>query len=295
VTERLDGRPVADRLHELARLKLSAERSRPPCLASVHLNAATPFSVYLKRQERAAAQVGIRFRSEGLGPNPTSRGLFERVRTLEDDPSVDAILVEHPMPASLDFLGATSALSPEKDVDGVGPLNLGRLVAHRPVHVPAVARAAFEMLRHYGIQIEGRRVAVLGRSETVGLPIALLALSRGEGGNATVTVAHSQSVDLANALAGSEVIFSCAGQPGLLDRHLVPKGACVVDVGLSMVPDPAKPGSFRGAGDADADALEGWAGALTPVPGGVGPVSVAALMLGVVESSEMHSAKARGP
>ena len=262
---------MADGLHERTRGLLAKDPSHPPCLASIHLNAATPFSVYLKRQERAAALVGIRFRSEALGTNPTSADLLRRVRGLENDPSVDAILIEHPLPAELDFLGATSALSLEKDVDGVGPLNLGRLVSYRPVHVPAVARAAFEILRFYDIPIEGRRVAVLGRSETVGLPIALLALSRGKGGNATVTIAHSQSPDLASAISGSEIVFSCVGRPGLLDRRLVPRGACVVDVGLSMVPDPAKPGSLRGQGDADAESLEGWASALTPVRVGSDP------------------------
>ncbi len=242
MTERLDGRPVADRMLEAVRTRLESSPDRPACLASVHLGAPTPFSVYLRRQERAAEKVGIRFRSESLGPAPTAERLLERVRALDSDPSVDAVLVEHPMPEVLDFPTAVAALRPEKDVDGVGPANLGRMVGFRPAHVPAVARAALEILKFYRIPVAGRRVAVLGRSGTVGLPIALLLLARGATGDATVTVAHSRTPDLAVALAGAEVIFSCAGRPGLLDRSIVPKGACIVDVGLSMVPDPAKPG-----------------------------------------------------
>jgi methylenetetrahydrofolate dehydrogenase (NADP+) / methenyltetrahydrofolate cyclohydrolase len=284
MTERLDGRPVADRMFEAVRARLEAAPDRVACLASVHLGAPTPFSVYLRRQERAAEKVGIQFRSEALGPAPTAERLLERVRALDSDPSVDAVLVEHPLPEALDFPTAVAALRPEKDVDGVGPANLGRMVGFRPAHVPAVARAALEILRFYRIPVAGRRVAVLGRSGTVGLPIALLLLARGGSGDATVTVAHSRTPDLAAALAGAEVIFSCAGRPRLLDRSIIPKGACVVDVGLSMVPDPEKSGALRGVGDANAEALEGWASALTPVPGGVGPVSVAALMLGVAEA-----------
>jgi methylenetetrahydrofolate dehydrogenase (NADP+)/methenyltetrahydrofolate cyclohydrolase len=284
MTERLDGRPVAEALYEQVRSGIGPNPSIAPCLASVHMGEATPFSVYLKRQERAAERIGIRFRSENLRETPTASALLKRVRALEADPSVDAVLVEHPLPESLDFFRAIAALSPEKDVDGVGSMNLGRMVAFRPLHVPAVARAALEIVRYYEIPISGRRVVVLGRSETVGLPIALLALARGDRGDATVTIAHSRTADLAEALGRADIIFSCAGRPGLLDRSIVPKGACVVDVGLSMVEDPARAGALRGVGDANSESLEGWASALTPVPGGVGPVSVAALMLGVVEA-----------
>ncbi|HEV2520560.1 MAG TPA: bifunctional 5,10-methylenetetrahydrofolate dehydrogenase/5,10-methenyltetrahydrofolate cyclohydrolase [Thermoplasmata archaeon] len=287
MTERLDGRPVAEELFRAARALLAGRVGPPPCLASVHLASTTPFSVYLRRQEAAAARVGIRFRSVGLGVQASRSDLLAVVRSLDSDPSVDAILVEHPMPDALDFPGAAAAIQPAKDVDGVGPVSLGGLVTSLPRHVPAVARGALEILRHYKIPVGGRRVTVLGRSATVGLPIALLLAARREGGDATVTIAHSRTGDLQRVLAPSEIIVSCAGRPGLLDRSTVPKDATVVDIGLSMVPDPAKPGAFRGVGDANAAELEGWAAALTPVPGGVGPASVAALMLGVAESGAM--------
>jgi methylenetetrahydrofolate dehydrogenase (NADP+) / methenyltetrahydrofolate cyclohydrolase len=250
----------------------------------VHLGSPTPFSVYLRRQERAAAQIGIQFRSVALPAGADAGTLRSTLQTLNGDPSVNGVLVEHPLPAGLDFPGACAMLAPTKDVDGIGPVNLGRLVAHRPGPVPAVARAAIEIARFYRLPLAGRKVAVIGRSESVGLPLALMLLGRGPGGDATVTVAHSRTADLGAALAGAEVVFSCAGHPGLLDRGNVPRGASVIDIGLSMVPDPGRQGGLRGAGDADADSLDGWAAALTPVPGGVGPVSVACLMLAVAEA-----------
>ncbi len=254
-----------------------------PTLASVHLDAGTPYAFYLDRQRRAAEELGIAFRAVPLRPPADAAVLARILEGLESDPSVHGIIVEHPLPAGLDFHGALDRLSPEKDVDGVGVRNLGALLSGRPGHAPAVARAAIALARHYGLRLEGRPVAVLGRSATVGLPLALLLLARGAGGDATVTVAHSRTADLRAALAGSEVIFSCVGRPGLLGRENVPKGAAVIDVGVSSVPDPQRPGGSRIAGDADPAALEGWAGALTPVPGGVGPVTVAQLMANTID------------
>jgi methylenetetrahydrofolate dehydrogenase (NADP+)/methenyltetrahydrofolate cyclohydrolase len=155
------------------------------------------------------------------------------------------------------------------------------------LHVPAVARAALAIARHYRLPIQGARVAVVGRSESVGLPLALSLAGRAEGMNATVTLAHSRTPDLARALAGVRTIFSCVGHPGLLDRSVVPEGASVVDIGLTSVPDSSAKSGARAVGDADWDSLEGWATAVTPVPGGVGPVTVAELMAGVARARDL--------
>ena len=288
MTERLDGKPVADSLDERTRsLVRGAPQMPPPSLVSVHRGTESPFRFYLRRQARAAEAVGVTFREESLGPSDGPSQLSERMRALDRDPSVHAVLLEHPLPPPFDFLDAVSALRPEKDVDGVGASNLGRLVAQRPIHVPAVALAAIAIARHYRLPIEGERVVVVGRSETVGLPLAICLVGRAEGMNATVTVAHSRTPELARALAGARTIFSCAGRPGLLNRSVVPEGASVVDVGLSSVPDPAAKGGARAVGDADAASLDGWASALTPVPGGVGPVTVAELMASAVRARDL--------
>lgn len=284
MTQRLEGKPVVEALDEQSR---AAIRAAPPgiggpSLVSVHRGVDSPFRFYLKRQAKAAAQVGVAFRDEALGPSAGPTELVDRMRTLDRDPHVHAVLLEHPLPPPFDFYRAVGELRPEKDVDGVSPANLGRLVAQRPAHVPAVALAALSIARHYKVPIEGERVAVLGRSETVGLPLALLLAGKSTGIHATVTILHSRTRDLHGALADCRTIFSCVGQPRMLNRSNVPEGAHVIDVGVSSVEDPSRPGVQVSVGDADAMALDGWAASLTPVPGGVGPVTAAQLMASTV-------------
>ncbi len=296
LTVRLEGKPVVAEIEATTRSRIASSPagSAAPSLVSVHRGVESPFRFYLRRQAQAAAKVGISFRDEALGPSAGPEDLVRLVRSLNADPHVDAVLVEHPLPPPFDFYAAVAELAPEKDVDGIGPANLGRLVAQRPVHVPAVALAAVAIARHYRLPLAGERVAVVGRSETVGLPLALLLAGKASGIGATVTVAHSRTRDLAAALAGARTIFSCVGRPGLLDRTAVPKGANVVDVGLSSVPDAGRPGGQRAVGDADAGSLEGWADALTPVPGGVGPVTVAQLMAGVALARQLRRPRPAG-
>jgi methylenetetrahydrofolate dehydrogenase (NADP+)/methenyltetrahydrofolate cyclohydrolase len=295
MTVRLEGKPVAEAIDEATR---RAVRSVPsgeplPCLASVHRGVESPFRYYLKRQAKAAAALGISFRDEPLHPGDGPKDLLDRLAALDRDASVHAVLLEHPLPPPFDFYRAVAALRPSKDVDGVGTANLGRLVAQTPVHVPAVALAAVEIARHYRLPIEGERVVVLGRSETVGLPLALLLAGKGNGLNATVTVVHSKSRDLPGALANARTIFSCVGRPGMLTREVVPEGSFVVDVGVATVPDPIRPGSSKTTGDADFAGLDGWAAGVTPVPGGVGPVTVAKLMASTLEAYRLGRTEER--
>ena len=282
MTARLEGAPVAREIQAELRGAVSALGGSPPTLVSVHQEAATPFAFYLRQQARLCAEAGIRFRERSLGADTTAEALRGLLRELNRSPEVDAVLVEHPLPAALGFRGAVDELSEWKDVDGVSSLNLGRLAVGQPVQVPAVARAALALAAHYDLPVDGEHVAVVGRSESVGIPLALRLLSRGAGGNATVTVAHSRTPSLVRALADCRVIFSCVGRPGLLNRSNVPRGAFVIDVGLTSRPDPDRPGRARAVGDADAAELEGWAEGVSPVPGGVGAVTVPMLLSNVL-------------
>ncbi|MCI4350424.1 MAG: bifunctional 5,10-methylenetetrahydrofolate dehydrogenase/5,10-methenyltetrahydrofolate cyclohydrolase [Thermoplasmata archaeon] len=291
VTRSLLGAPIAARILDDVRQRVAAGRARgrpAPCLASLYRRIpGSPFTFYARQQERAARDVGLAFREELIAPGLDAPGLRSRLRELEHDPTVHGVLVEHPLPPELDFDSAIAELGTAKDTDGVGMANLGQLAIQRPVQIPAVALAAVKILRHYGIRTDGERVAVVGRSTTVGLPLAILLASKGEWGNATVTVVHSKSPDLRKVLADQVIIFPCIGRPGFLDRSVVPKGAVVVDIGLSSVEDPTRPSGHRAAGDANPESLDGWASALTPVPGGVGPVTVAQLMANVVRGWEL--------
>jgi methylenetetrahydrofolate dehydrogenase (NADP+) / methenyltetrahydrofolate cyclohydrolase len=286
MTRRLEGKPVAEALaSELRQRRQEGEKKGwpTPCLASIHIGEKTPFAVYLQRQRREAERFGIALRSTGLGEAATQEELERTVQTVEEDGSVDAVLLQHPLPPPLDFFSAVGRVRPTKDVDGVSATSVGRLAQDRPLQVPAVARAALAICRHYRIDLSGEPVAVLGRSQTVGVPLALLLLAKRAGADATVTVAHSRTRSLGDSLLDAHVIFSCVGSPGLLGRANVPKDAIVIDVGLTTIPDSTRPSGVRMAGDASPD-LEGWAEALTPVPGGVGPVTVAQLMTNVLRS-----------
>jgi methylenetetrahydrofolate dehydrogenase (NADP+) / methenyltetrahydrofolate cyclohydrolase len=296
-TRLLEGRPLAEKLYEATRARVATLRSKgsaAPVLASVAVGEGTPFAVYQRQQGRKAAEAGVEFRAVVLPSTISQRELDGRMRELEQDPAVSGVILQHPLPAPLDFDRTIGLLSPEKDVDGVGNDNLGRLASQRPVQVPAVALAARDLLVHHGIPTRGRSCVVVGRSGTVGIPTALLLLLRGEGGDATVTVAHSKTRDLDAVLRGGDILISCVGHPGLLSRSNVREGATVVDVGLSTIPDPSKPGGVRIAGDADVTSLNGWAAGLTPVPGGVGPVTVAELMANCVKGHELRRALAGG-
>lgn len=291
MTERLDGVRVSDSLLDRIRQEVGEGTGRgwvPPRLVSVHRATTSPFSVYLRNQQRVSEKAGIAFQPEALAATIGRADLASKLDTLGRSPEVDGVLMEHPLPPELDFAGAIARLPASKDVDGVSAENLGRLVSGHPLHVPAVALAAREMLRQYDVKTRGKRVAVVGRSSTVGLPILLLLVQRGDFGDATVTVVHSQTPDLPEALSRAEIIVSCAGQPGLLTRKVVPRDSVVVDVGLSTIPDPSRPSGVRSVGDADDADLEGWVQALSPVPGGVGPVTVAELMGNVVRAWNIH-------
>lgn len=288
MTVRLEGKPVAEAIDRATRAAVvRTAPGAPPSLVSVHRGVESPFRLYLGRQAKAAAALGVAFRDEALASGGGPAELTATIRALDGDPNVHGVLLEHPLPPPFDFVRAIEPLRPAKDVDGVGPHSLGLLAVQRPIHVPAVARAAVAIARHYELPLAGNRVAVIGRSDTVGRPLALLLSARPPGENATVTIVHSQSPDLKGCLEGVRTIFSCVGHPGLLDRSVVPRGAHIVDVGLSSVPDPSRPSGVRAVGDADPAALDGWAESLTPVPGGVGPVTVAELMAATVRAQEL--------
>lgn len=296
-TRRLEGRPLADELFRATRAKVEEHlvRGLPrPVLASIAVGEGGPFQVYQRQQGKMAERAGIDFRALVLSERVAQRELESQVRSLEADPSVSGVILQHPLPGALDFRSAIAPLSTPKDVDGVGTENLGLLAAHHPVQVPAVAEAARDLLLLSGLPVAGRHVVVVGRSETVGIPTGLLFLQRGKGGDATVTIAHSRSADLDSVIRPAEVVVSCAGRPGLLTRRNVREGALVVDVGLSTLPDPSKPSGVRMAGDADPQDLEGWVAALSPVPGGVGPLTVAELMANCLKGYELLRAR-EGP
>ena len=234
---------------------------------------------YVRSIERAAESAGIGCRVIDLGHDATEQDLASVLRDLGTDASVHGIILQTPLPAGVRTDALVGLIPPEKDIDGANPLSLGRLAVGQPAFAPATARSVVEILEHHRIPVAGRRAVVVGRSAVVGKPLALLLLER----DAAVTVCHSRSGPLENHTTAADIVVVAAGRTGLLNGSHVSSSSVVIDVGTNVLAD----GSL--VGDVDADSVRGVAAALSPVPGGVGSVTTALLLLHTVEAARRQS------
>jgi methylenetetrahydrofolate dehydrogenase (NADP+)/methenyltetrahydrofolate cyclohydrolase len=284
------GGPIATEIRAGVTAEIAAFRELngyPPGLAVVIVGADAPSAVYLQQILRACRNVGIEGRMVELSGEVSSAQLRRRILELNGDPLISGIIVQMPLPPEIPLSVVTDAIDPAKDVDGIHPLNAGRLLLGHPGFVPTTAQAAVELLKRSGIELRGRNAVVVGRSNVVGKPAAVL-LTRED---ATVTVCHSRTPDLAGHLASADIVVVAAGQPGLITGSMLKPGATVVDVGINVI----NPGSAEEAlvGDVDFASVHSVAGAITPVPGGVGPVTNALLMTHVLQAALAQAAAAR--
>ena len=259
----------------------------PPGLAVVIVGADAPSAVYLQQILRSCRSAGIEGRMVELSGEVSGAQLRRRILELNEDPLISGIIVQMPLPAEIPLSVVTEAIDPAKDIDGIHPLNAGRLLLGHPGFVPTTAQAAVELLKRSGIELRGRDVVVVGRSNVVGKPAAVL-LARED---ATVTLCHSRTKDLAGHLARADVVVVAAGRPGLITGPMLKPGAVVVDVGINLV--NAGTADERLVGDVDFASVQGVASALTPVPGGVGPVTNALLMTHVLQAARAQAASDR--
>jgi 5,10-methylene-tetrahydrofolate dehydrogenase/methenyl tetrahydrofolate cyclohydrolase len=249
------------------------ERSgRAPCLVAVEAAREGATGVYGKRKRRAARDLGVETRHVRVDPALGEIGFADRLLELAREPAVDAITIERPLPRTFDVVRLQELIPPEKDVEGLHPANVGRLVSGAPVRfVPPAAEAALMLLRDSGLELAGARVVVVGAGFGVGRPVALLLLDA----RATVEICHDATRDLAASTRTADAVVSCAGVPGLLKGDMIRPGAVVVDVGTTVVRDAGGEACVRG--DVDPSVLD-VASCVTPVPGGVGPVTVALVL-----------------
>jgi methylenetetrahydrofolate dehydrogenase (NADP+)/methenyltetrahydrofolate cyclohydrolase len=266
----LDGRPVAAKVQAAVAAGVGELRQRGvvPTLAVVLIGRDPASQVYVGRKRRACDAVGIVARDHLFPDGLDEAGLLTLVRDLDTDPSVHGILVQLPLPAGVDEDRVIAAVDPRKDVDGFHPENLGRLLAGHPATVPCTPGGILEILDHYGIELKGAEAVVIGRSRIVGKPLSQLLLLR----HATVTVCHTRTRDLAAHTRRADVLAVAAGRPGVVTGDMVRPDAVVVDVGVNRLPDG------KLAGDVDFASVSPRVRAITPVPGGVGPMTVAMLM-----------------
>lgn len=280
----IDGRALAARIRQEVRQEVDALRQRGVALglAAVLVGEDPASRIYVETKRRASEEVGVASRVVRLPEDTSQEELLGRLEALNADPSVHGILVQRPLPPHLAEEEVLAAVAPAKDVDGFHPTNMGRLLAGRPAFVPATPLGIQTLLLRSGHPPDGRDVVIVGRSGLVGRPLAALLMRKGEGGNATVTVCHSRTARLEEHTRRAEILVVAAGRPGLVGAEMVRPGSVVVDVGINRVSDPEASRGYRIVGDVDFDAVSRVAGAITPVPGGVGPMTVAMLLRNTV-------------
>lgn len=285
----IDGRTLARAVREeVAReTRPLAEEGTPLGLVALHVGQDPGAQAYLRTKRRGCEEVGIRFRAVSLPEDASEGEVWAALDTLNGDGDVHGIVVEQPLPGGLDASRLAEAVAPGKDVDGLHPLNLGRLLAGRPTLVPATPLGVRELLVRSGHPPDGRHVVVVGRSGVVGRPLAALLLRKGPGADATVTVCHSRTPDVAAHTRRADVVVVAVGRAAFLRREMVRPGAVVVDVGINSVEGPD--GTTRLVGDVAYEEVAEVAGAITPVPGGVGPVTTAMLLRNVVTAARLQA------
>jgi len=277
----IDGKAVAAAVRERVKVDVAAyveEAGRVPALATVLVGDDPASEIYVRNKRRTTEDVGMRSVHHGLEAGIKEEELLDLVGQLGEDDEVDGILVQLPLPAHLSSDAVVQALNPVKDVDGLTPVNAGLLAHGTPGLVPCTPAGVMELLAHEGVELEGAEAVVVGRSKLVGVPVARLLLQA----NATVTVCHSRTRDLDASCRRADVLVAAVGVPRLLGREAVKEGAIVIDVGMNRLEDGL-------SGDVDYEAAAEVAAAITPVPGGVGPMTIAMLLSNTLQAARMRT------
>ena len=291
----IDGKAIAAKVREdvkqsVERMKL--EHNYTPGLATVLVGEDPASATYVRSKQRACEELGIRSIGYQLPADMSQADLLKVVTELNNNPEVDGILVQLPLPKHLDEEAILNAISIEKDVDGFHPVNIGRLAmkGRDPLFIPCTPHGCIVLLDESGIPIKGAEAVVVGRSNIVGLPVAMLLQKR----DATVTICHSRTRDLAEHLRNADIVIAAIGRPEMITGDMLKPGAAVIDVGINQKPDTNAKRGYRLVGDVDFESASEVAGAITPVPGGVGPMTIAMLMKNTLRAAEIALAKREG-
>ena len=288
----LDGNEIAAGMREEMRREvadLEARHRIVPGLAVV-LAGDDPASLsYVKGKRRACEKVAVHSREHRLPGDVPQEELLDLIAALNADAAVHGILVQLPLPNGLDESLVLNAVDPGKDVDGLHPVNLGRMVRQEEGFLPCTPHGVLQMLRRSGIETAGRHVVMVGRSTLVGRPLANMLAQKGEGANATVTVCHTGTRDIGAHTRAADILIAAADRPHIISEEMVAEGAAVIDVGVVRVEDPSRKSGYRLVGNVDFDRVRGKASAITPVPGGVGPMTIAMLLFNTILAARRAS------
>jgi methylenetetrahydrofolate dehydrogenase (NADP+)/methenyltetrahydrofolate cyclohydrolase len=283
--ELIDGNQIAASIIAELKAEVALQPGRRPCLALVRVGEDPASVSYVRKKEKTAAEIGVTSRIILPQVDISQEALFALIDQLNADPEVDGILVQSPLPKHIDEVAVFRRVAPEKDVDGFNTINLGKVAQEDPSGFVACTPAGImELLARSGVDLRGRHVVVLGRSLIVGKPVALLALQKRAGANGTVTICHSATHDLPALTRQADVLIAAIGRPEFVTAAMVKPGAVVIDVGINRVADSTRKTGYRLTGDVHFESVAPLCAKITPVPGGVGPMTVAMLMKNTVKA-----------
>jgi methylenetetrahydrofolate dehydrogenase (NADP+)/methenyltetrahydrofolate cyclohydrolase len=289
VSELISGKIISAQINEELCLEVKQLKTKgiEPCLAVVLVGEDPASEVYVRNKKRTGEEIGMRSIGHNLPDTTTQRELETLIQSLNADPAVHGILCQFPLPEGLDEKKVIQTIAPEKDVDGLHPLNAGLIAMGIPKFISCTPYGVLQMLKRSGISTSGKNAVVLGRSNLVGRPIATLLSSKGW--DATVTVCHSRTSDLAEVTSQADILIAAIGIPEFVKANMVKPGAVVIDVGINRIDDPNKAKSTRLVGDVAFEEVAAKTSFITPVPGGVGPMTIAMLMVNTVNAARWQN------
>lgn len=287
----IDGNKIAAEIRAeiLEEVKTLAKRKIVPGLAVVLVGNDPASAVYTRMKKKACADLGMASFDFDLPKSCTEKRLLTLIEKLNLDRKVDGILVQLPLPPQIDESKVLNAVDPAKDVDGFHPMNMGKMLNGEDAFLPCTPHGCQQLLLRSGCDPAGKHVVIVGRSNIVGKPLAAMLMRKAPGGNATVTVCHSRTKNLAKFCRQADILIAAIGVPGFIKSRMVKEGVVVIDVGTNRVPDASKKSGFRLVGDVDFKNVSKKARAITPVPGGVGPMTIAMLMRNTVDSAKRRA------
>ena len=288
----IDGKQIAADIRaelkaEVAELK---EQGIVPGLGVILVGEDPASQSYVSAKEKACANIGVYSDDNHLPAETTQEELLALVERMNQDPKINGILVQLPLPKHIDESAVLLAIDPDKDVDGFHPMNVGKMCVGEEAFLPCTPHGVVQMLKRSGVETCGAHVVVVGRSNIVGKPVANMLLQKKDGANATVTLCHTRTKDLAGHVRQADIIIAASGWPNTITADMVKEGAVVIDVGVNRVDDPSRERGYRLVGDVDFDAVKEKASMITPVPGGVGPMTITMLLFNTVESAKRANA-----
>ena len=288
--EIIDGKKISNQIKEEIKDEVQniiSKGDTPPHLAAVLVGEDGASLTYVGSKVRSCEQVGFKSTLVKLPENIKEKDLLSKIYELNDDKEIDGFIVQLPLPKHIDEEKILLAINPNKDVDGFHPTNFGKMALNMKTFIPATPFGIMELLKRYKIETSGKNTVVIGRSNIVGRPISILMNSKGNPGDSTVTVVHSRTVNLESYTKNADIIISALGIPGFVKKEMVKKGVVIIDVGITRVKDNNSPKGYVIRGDVDFDSVKEKASYITPVPGGVGPMTIAMLLKNTLLSKSL--------